>query len=370
MRTSGRSSGLRGRITINDLARELGLAKGTISRALNGYSDISESTRLRVSRTAEMMGYRPLAQAQAIRTGQVHALGLVLNAGPGNAHRPFLTDFLDGISRAASEESWSLTVATAFDEDDEGATMTRLVSEGKVDGFIVPRTRLRDRRIDLLRSLDVPFVLYGRSPDPEGCAWFDISGEDAMRDAVLRLHGLGHRRIGFINGATAYTYARLRHEGYLSGLADAGLEHDPALVAEGATTIAQGEALGARLLEQPNPPTAIVCALDLAALGLYRAAAARGLGIGRELSVIAYDGIPESATATPPLTTYAVDTRAAGARLVKLLFARIRGTDPSHLREQAPARLIARGSDGPGPFFQDRANPERSPNLKHSGGLS
>ena len=74
-------SATRGRVTINDLARELGLAKGTVSRALNGYPDISESTRLRVVRMAERMGYRPMAQAQAIRTGLSRSLGLVAPSG-------------------------------------------------------------------------------------------------------------------------------------------------------------------------------------------------------------------------------------------------------------------------------------------------
>ena len=342
-------SGSRDRVTINDLARELGLAKGTVSRALNGYPDISDATRLRVTRAAERMGYRPMAQAQAIRTGLSRALGLVLNAGPGNAHKPFLTDFLDGISRAASEAAWSLTVATAFDEEDEVATMARLVEERKVDGFILPRTKIVDARIDLLRRLQVPFVLYGRTGDPTGCAWFDISGEDAMRDAVLRLAGQGHRRIGFINGQTVYNYASLRRDGYLSGLAQAGLAADPDLIREGATTMTAGETLGAELLDLASPPTAIVCALDLAALGVYRAAEARGCVIGRDLSVLSYDGIPEAATATPPLTTYAVDTRAAGARLARMLFALIRGARPESLRETVPAHLIARGSDGPAP---------------------
>ena len=337
----------RDRVTINDLADELGLAKGTISRALNGYPDISDSTRLRVQRAADRMGYRPMAQAQAIRTGLSRSLGLVLNAGPGNAHKPFLTDFLDGISRAASAEAWTLTVATAFDETDEVATMQRLVDERKVDGFILPRTRIDDARIDLLRRLHVPFVLYGRTGDPTGCAWFDISGEDAMRDAVLRLAGLGHRRIGFINGEGVYNYAPLRLGGFREGLAQAGLNFDTALVREGATTIPAGEALGAELLDLDQPPTAIVCALDLAALGVYRAAEARGLDIGRDLSVLSYDGIPEAAAATPPLTTYAVDTRSAGTRLAQMLFALIRGATPEDLRETVPAHLIARGSDGP-----------------------
>ncbi|WP_227285065.1 substrate-binding domain-containing protein [Boseongicola sp. H5] len=333
------------RVTINDLARSLGLAKGTVSRALNGYPDIAEATRVRVMRAAERMGYRPLAQAQAIRTGRARALGLVLNAGGDDAHKPFLTDFLDGISRAASEESWTLTVATAQDEADEVATLARLIDERKVDGFILPRTRLRDARIALLRARDVPFVLFGRTAEPVGCAWHDISGEGAMRAAVLRLARRGHTRIGFINGALDYTYAHLRREGYLAGLAEAGLEMRPELMTSGAITMAQGETEGERLLTLAERPTAVVCALDLAALGLYRAAARHGLRIGADLAVIGYDGIPEAATAHPPLTTYAVDSRAAGARLAKLLFARIRGVDPERLREEVPAQLIARGSD-------------------------
>ncbi|MEQ8366479.1 MAG: substrate-binding domain-containing protein [Roseicyclus sp.] len=333
------------RVTISDVADALGLAKGTVSRALNGYPDISEATRLRVGRAAEKMGYRPMAQAQAIRTGRARSLGLVLNAGRSDAHKPFLTDFLDGISRAASEENWTLTVATADDEANEVATLARLVDERKVDGFILPRTKMSDPRVDLLRDRDVPFIMYGRTGNPQGCAWFDIAGEEAMREAVLRLAGFGHRRIGFINGGLDYTYAHLRREGYLTGLREAGLGDDRAMMAEGVLTIPEGEVAGLKLLDLPDAPTAIVCALDLAALGLYRAAARAGRQVGRDLAVISYDGIPEAANAEPPLSTFAVDTRAAGRRLAQMLLARIRGAAPEDLRELVPARLIARGSD-------------------------
>lgn len=333
------------RVTINDLARALGLAKGTVSRALNDYPDISETTRARVTRTAERMGYRPLAQAQAIRTGRVRSLGLVLNTGNADLHRPFLTDFLDGISRAASEESWTLTVSTATGVVDEVASMGRLIDERKADGFILPRAMWNDPRVDLCKARGVPFILYGRSGDPTDCAWFDVSGEDAMRQAVLRLAGFGHRRIGFINGSRDYTYAHLRHDGFLAGMAEAGLAPEPALMAEGALDIAAGKAAGQRILSAEGAPSAVVCALDLAALGLYRAAAAMGRQVGRDLAVIAYDGIPEAAQATPSLTTFSVDNRMAGQRLAQMLIARIRGADPTHLRELAPARLIARRSD-------------------------
>jgi len=346
------------RVTISDVASHLGLTKSTVSRALNGYGDIAEGTVLRVRKAADQLGYRPLAQAQAIRTGRARALGLVLNAGGEDAHKPFLTDFLDGISRAASAETWTLTVATALDEADEVETLSRLVDERKVDGFILPRTKSRDPRIDLLRDRDVPFLLYGRTADPQGCAWFDIAGEDAMRDAVLRLARAGHSRIGFINGAPIYHYSALRRAGYLDGLQQAGLTADPTLMQDGAISMPQGEVAGLRLLDLPTPPTAIVCALDIAALGVYRAAERAGRRVGRDLAVISYDGIPEGAHAEPPLTTYAVDTRAAGRRLAEMLIARIRGASAEELRALVPATLIPRGSDQ---FIQALSGPSDGP---------
>ncbi|MEJ6392328.1 substrate-binding domain-containing protein [Gymnodinialimonas sp. 2305UL16-5] len=332
------------RVTINDLADSLGLAKGTVSRALNGYPDIAETTRARVARAAERMGYRPMAQAQAIRTGRARSLGLVLNTGNADLHRPFLTDFLDGISRAASEETWTLTVATANGTEDEVTSMERLVDERKVDGFILPRAMYNDPRVALCRDRGVPFILYGRTGDPEDCAWFDIAGEDAMQSAVRLFAAAGHRRIGFINGARKYTFAHLRYDAFVAGMAEAGLAVTPETIAEGVLDIAAGESAGARILRADPGLTAVVCAMDLAALGLYRAAERLGRRVGRDLAVISYDGLPQAEIADPPLTTFAVDNRAAGQRLARLLIARIRGADPVHLRELAPARLIERAS--------------------------
>ncbi len=335
------------RTTIQDLADALGLTKGTVSRALNGYSDISDRTRLRVRRKAEALGYRPLAQAQAIRTGRARSLGLVLAVDDDNAQKPFLTDFLDGVSRAASAEHWTLTVATATSEADGLDTMSRLIEERKADGFILPRTRIHDPRIELCRAREVPFVLYGRTADPEGCAWYDIRGEAAMAAAVQRLAGFGHTRIAFVNGGTQYNYSVLRRDGFREGLAAAGLAPDPALLREGAMTGRAGAAATRALLALRQPPTAIVFALDAAALGGFAVARALGLRLGRDLSVIAYDGIPEGAYAAPGLTTFGVDTRVAGQRLAELLMARIRGEAPESLRELAEATLVERASDGP-----------------------
>lgn len=335
------------RVTIADVAETLGLTKGTVSRALNGYPDISESTRLRVARMAERMGYAPLAHAQAIRTGRVRALGIVLQVGEHDAQRPFLAEFLAGLTAAASAENWTLTVSTAPTEDQTLSTMRRLIDERKADGFILPRTKTSDPRVRLLRELDVPFVLWGRTGDPSDCAWFDILGEDAMGEAVVRLHDLGHRRIGYVSGGPDFNYSALRQQGYRSALEALGLDYDTGIVEGGAMTADAGADAGRRLLAAKRPPTAIICATDMAALGVFRAVGETGLLVGRDVSVIGYDGIPEGAYSAPPLTTFEVDSRGAGARLAELLIRRIRGEAPECLRETAHARLRVRASDGP-----------------------
>ncbi|MBW4709994.1 substrate-binding domain-containing protein [Roseobacter sp. YSTF-M11] len=335
------------RVTISDVSDALGLTKSTVSRAMNDYPDISEGTRLKVRRMAEKMGYHPLSHAQAIRTGLTKSLGLIIQMADHDAHRPFLAEFLAGLSQGASAEGWTLTIAASDSASATETVFNDMIRNRKADGFILPRAMVVDPRVSLLRNAGVPFVLFGRCPDQTGCAWFDVLGEDAMADAVVHLAKLGHERIGFINGGMQYTYAPLRRDGYLKAMQAAGLTPAVAHMREGAVTEKMGAAYARDILRRPHPPTAIVCAVDKAALGVYSAAAEFGLKIGSDLSVISYDGIPEGAHATPPLSTYAVDYTASGQRLSALLIRRIKGEAPEALRETVRATFLDRGSAGP-----------------------
>ncbi|MGC3937354.1 LacI family DNA-binding transcriptional regulator [Roseobacter sp. EG26] len=343
--TAGHTQPLR--VTISDVSEALGLTKSTVSRAMNDYPDISEGTRLRVRRMAEKMGYHPLSHAQAIRTGLTKSLGLIIQMTDHDAHRPFLAEFLAGLSQGASAEGWTLTIAASNETNPTEAVFNDMIRNRKADGFILPRTMVVDPRVTLLRNAGVPFVLFGRSPNPADCAWFDVLGEDAMFDAVTHLAKLGHRRIGFINGGMQYTYGALRRDGYLNGMQAAGLKPAVAHMREGAVTQSTGAAHAREILRTSNPPTAIVCAVDKAALGVYTAASECGLEVGKDLSVISYDGIPEGAHAAPPLSTYAVDFTESGQRLSALLIRRIKGEDPEVLRETVKATFLDRGSSGP-----------------------
>lgn len=341
-----------GRVTISDVARALDLTKSTVSRALNGYADISPSTQLRVKRMAEQMNYRPLSHAQAIKTGRTRALGLVLQLADHDAQRPFLAEFLAGLSKGATQEGYTLTVASADCDAHVIETFKSLLRDRKADGFILPRTMVEDPRVNMLREANVPFVLFGRQEDETECCWFDVRGEDAMRDAVLHLAQLGHQRIAFINSGHKYYYARMREQGYLDGLLKAGLDVDPEIMLEGAVTLQDGVQASGVLLSRETAPTAIVCAVDQVALGIYRTAADRGLVIGRDLSVIGYDGVKDGAHVQPPLTTYQVDNTAAGAELAALLIRRVRGEPADTLRKTVAATFVDRGSTGPAPHSE------------------
>ena len=336
------SSGVN-RITINHLAEALNLTKGTVSKALNEYSDISEATRLRVQRKAAELDYRPLAYAQAIKTGKVRSLGLVFQT---DSERPFLADFLTGVSQTATKKNWSLTVASAVSEDEVLSTIKRLIDERKADGFILPRTKVQDARIELLRAKNIPFVLYGRTQDHTDCAWYDIVGENAMCQAVERLYSLGHRNIAFVNSDIEYNFAHLRLQGYLKGLKKLGLQRSDNMVLDGVMTTKDGENATLKLLHESFPPTAILYATDVAALGAYKVASDLGLQIGKELSIISYDGVPEGSFANPPLTTFKIDTKKAGEQLAALLIKRVNGEAVELLRETDPAILYPGESDG------------------------
>jgi len=364
---AGAPRGERSRTTIVDLAEHLSLTKGTVSRALNDYPDIAEQTRLRVRKAAEKLGYRPLSHAQAIRTGRVRAIGLVLDVHEHDGHRPFLADFLAGVSAGAAQEDWTLTVTTAETGEDMTRLLSKLYDERKVDGYIIPRTYLHDERIEALRLAGVPHVLFGRTNDTSNTAYYDMASEAAMAEAVARLHALGHRDIGFVEGGEGYTYTRLRREGYLAGLEDVGLPYRPELIRGPALSQEDGAVAAQALLELPQPPTAIVFSVDRAALGAYAVAAERGLRIGRELSVVSYDGIPEGAHMSPKLSTFRVDLRQAGIRLAEFLIRLTRGEPAAELQKLANAEFSEGGSHG-APSLSSSALAERLATSMSKGG--
>jgi len=336
------------RVTINDVAQHLGVAKGTVSRALNNYGDVSADMRQRVTAAAHELGYKPSSLARRLTRGRADTVGMVLIVGGPLLNDPFLSEFLDGVSRSLRRRSRDLLVSTAPSAEAAVGEYEAMAQLRKVDGFLLTRTESCDPRVRFLQEKGLPFVTHGRIEGDNDHPWFDIDNEAAMIEAVGQLARRGHRRIGLIAAPSKLNFARLRLRGFHRGIAAAGLEREDGPVETAAPIdIETGREAALHLLRSPTPPTALVCMTDVLAIGAYAAAGDLQLRIGRDLSVIGYDGLPTGAFLDPPLTTFDQSSGDYGAYVADLLLDLIDGVASDQPGRLEQARFLARGSHGP-----------------------
>jgi LacI family transcriptional regulator len=320
-----------------------------VSRALAGYAEVKEETRTRVRAAAQSLGYAPNPAARRLAMGKAGAVGVVLPLPIGRFADPFFSELLVGIGERLRRDDLDLIVTAAPAGAEELRAYRHLVEGRRVDGVIVARTRCRDARIDYLLERGFPFVAHGRTDGDCTFSYLDLDSAAAFRQAVARLVEFGHRRIALINGPAELYLSRLRQSGYAAGLADAGIGVDPLLAAEGDLGERSGLVAAARLLDLPDPPTAILASNDPMAIGALRAVRQAGLRVPGDVSVIGYDDLPMAGFTEPPLTTFAQPVRDTGGELVDLLLAQLRGdaAEPAHIVRQPV--LMVRASDGPAP---------------------
>ncbi|MBO9124877.1 MULTISPECIES: substrate-binding domain-containing protein [unclassified Rhizobium] len=333
---------------LREFAKQLGLSPTTVSRALSGYPEVSEVTRARVAEEAVRLGYRPNVNAVRLKTGRAGAIGVVM----GRAGEFHFAEFMAGMAERLLTEDTDILVIPMADPDhnDEMQLYRRLVESQRVDAIIVHSPRPNDERIALLHKLGMPFLVHGRSDIDVPHAWLDIDNEGAVRRATSHLIDLGHTRIAMINGRPGATYALHRDKGYREALQSRGIELDPQLIASGNFTDELGFRFARSLLEQSNPPTAIVAGSMMTALGVYRAVRSLGLQVGREVSVIAHDDVFPYLTAdnmAPSLSATRSSMRAAGTRCADLVLQLVSGRSPLDIHELWPVELILRESTAP-----------------------
>ena len=333
-------------LTLKTLARTLNLSITTVSRALDGYGDVAEATRARVVAQAEHLGYRPNAAARRLRRGASELIALVLPTEAGQFNEPLYLQVLAPIGQTLADAGYDLTLIASAPGRDELKTYERIVEGRRADGLIVVRTRLNDPRVQYLTGRGTPFVTmgrcnFGRESEDIPHAFVDGDGETAFFTATQNLISLGHRAIAHLAAPSAFNFAALRRRGYLRAMAAAGLEP---LLLEGVADERSGLALGAQLLARAPRPTAILCATDRMAFGVFRAAREAGLQVPRDLSVIGHDNISTGAFTEPPLTTMELAIERTGTRLAEMILARIGGADPRGLQEIYPVQQIGRAS--------------------------
>ena len=334
-------------VNLKQLSQMLALSQTTVSRALNGYPEVSEETRRRVTEAARRHGYRPNPSARRLATGKAGMIGHVMPTGASVDIDPHFIEFLSGLGDYARGHELDLVLSPAA-ADEEETTYRRIAANKQVDAVYVSSPGPADRRIALLEQLGMPFIVHGRSEGLDfDYAHMDIDNEGAFDDAARLLLQLGHRRIALINGEPGETFAIMRERGAARALAASGLALEPRLRRSLAMTEENGFRSARELLAAPDAPTAILCSSLIMALGAVRAIRDLGLDMPGDVSLVAHDDVfpwlkPESFPV--PLTTTRSSIRAAGQRVAQRLAARIAGLETEPRGEVWPVELVVRGS--------------------------
>ncbi|WP_296425738.1 substrate-binding domain-containing protein [Yoonia sp.] len=340
-------------MNLKELSQNLGLSQTTVSRALNGYPEVSAATRQRVEQAARQHNYRPSTRAKGLATGQALAIGHVIPMSTKHEMvNPVFGDFIAGAGETYSRHGYEM-ILSIVDDANEEQIYRGLKSRRAVDGVIVHGPRMNDPRIALLHELGMPFAVHGRATGSDiPYAWLDVNNRSAFHRATDFLCDLGHRRIALINGLEVMDFAHRRRAGYAASLAAHDTPLDPAIMRSDEMTEVFGYASARDMLMLDDPPTAVLCSSLISALGVRRAIEERGLVMGRDVSVITHDdalSYLQNGGDIPIFTATRSSVRDAGRRLAEILLHAIAHPDAAPQNVLLEAELMVGRSTGPAP---------------------
>ncbi|EDY67120.1 LacI family DNA-binding transcriptional regulator [Streptomyces pristinaespiralis] len=333
-------------VTLADVARHAGVSASTVSYVLSGKRSISRSTRERVERSIEELGYRPHAGARALASNRSGIIALMVPLRT-DIYVPVMLQIAMAVTTTARAHGYDVLLLTG----EEGPEAVRRIEGSAVaDAMIVMDVELDDERLPLLRTARRPAVLIGLPADAGGLGCVDLDFAAAGALCVEHLAGLGHREIAFIGEAPG-VYER--HTGFaertLAGLRSAAGTHDMRLLhrpcASGWTAVAA--TLG-RILEERPGTTAFVVQNEAATDPLLALLRQQRLAVPEDVSVVAICPDQVAAQASVPLTAVAVPAQDMGRRAVEQVVAVLDGGETAGTVLLAP-ELTVRASSGPAP---------------------
>ncbi len=326
-------------MTIGDVAAEAGVSVATVSKVINGRWGVAEQTSARVQAVIEELGYQSSLVAQSLRRRKTNVLGvLVVDI------EPFSAELLKGAARAVHGSGYELVVFSGCGRADDQVGWERRylsrVSGTLCDGAILVTPSSVDA------TYGAPVVAVDHNAGSSSLPSVDSDNLAGAVAATEYLLGLGHRRIGLLAGRPDLESARLRERGYRTALVAAGIEVDAKLVRVGGYQPDSAEEAAHMMLQGDDRPTAIFAANDVSALAAIETARVLGLDVPRDLSVIGFDNVPESALSEPPLTTIEQPIQQMGFEAVELLIGLIENRAELATQRMLPTQLVVRGSCG------------------------
>ncbi|MCG5441978.1 LacI family DNA-binding transcriptional regulator [Micromonospora sp. NIE79] len=326
------------RVTITAIAREAGVSVPTVSRVLNGRSDVAPDTRERVEELLRHHGYRRRTSRSVRRAGLVD---LVFN----DLDSPWAVEIIRGVEDVGHGAGVGTVVSAIHRQPTAARQWLQNLRTRATDGVIFVTSHLSPPLHAQLRRLNVPVVVV----DPAGVPAMDVPTIGATNwagglAATEHLLAIGHRRIGFVAGPTHLLCSRARLDGYRAGLEAAGVPVDDKLVYPGDFYHASGFAGGTALLDLADPPTGIFASSDQMAFGVYEAIRRRGLRVPDDVSVVGFDDLPEARWASPPLTTVRQPLVEMGRLAARTVLRLAQGEGIDSPRVELATELVVRDS--------------------------
>jgi DNA-binding LacI/PurR family transcriptional regulator len=287
-------------VTIKDIARAAGVSHPTVSRALNNHPGISITTRERIKKLAEQMGYVPNATARGLKTSRTRALGVILR----QIDDPFWSEVLDGVDSVLHPAGYSLFIASTHMERQREKEVVQAMVQRGVDGVILLAPQFSEEQCHLLKTYGLPMVMVNNEGAGE-CQYLIYNDDEYGARLVTKyLIDLGHRKIAYLGNQYGGLTNNNRLAGFQMEMGIAGIEIEEEYIYHAVAGNPSGGREGVEYLESLSYlPTAIVCYNDFLAAGVYNKLYEKGLKIPDDISVTGFDNIFISAYLSPPLTT-------------------------------------------------------------------
>lgn len=326
------------KITINDVAREAGVSKSTVSRVLSDNPSISDETKEKVKAVIERLGYKPNMIARNLAKNQTRTLGVVLPIDASDYFgNPIYIKLMQGISMFAQEHHYFIMYA--FGKEMEN--IKEYSSNGVVDGMIMLKSEIEDLAIKQLQEEAFPFVVIGRPEEGEGCLWVDNDNIGTTFQIVDELIHRGHKKIAFISAKPHWTVAKDRLEGYKKALEVNHIAYNEALVYHGSIFAEETGYEGIQALLERVDPTAIIATDDLIAIGVNRYLNEKEM-IGK--AIIGFNNTILTDYQVPTLTSVEVHGISLGYEAAKLLVNHLENKDISATYKIVETSLVCRES--------------------------
>ena len=322
--------------TVRRIAAETGLSIATVSRALNDQANVAPQTRQLVHDAADKLN----------RRSPQHRGGAVFVRCPY-----LLTDYF-GLIVSSVAETLELhgrqMVLNAGEASQHTSVLPGLGARPEIGGAVIILPPEPESELEALRARGFPFVVVDpRVRPPRDIVAVSAAHAAGARAVTSHLVSLGHRRIGVIAGPPEWLASADRLAGHAAVLAEAGVLPSPALVRHGEATVDYGHQAAAELLDLEEPPTALVCFNDKAAVGALATARGRGLRVPEDLSIAGFDDIDLASATTPMLTTVRQPLQEMGRMAVTLLIRLLEEHRLDALHIELATELVVRGSTGP-----------------------